>query len=196
MKNFLKVLSFSILTAFAAASCEEIQEPVEIHLNKEYISNLQVGATQTLVATVTPEGSDVKVVWASADESIATVSSEGVVTGIAPGTVDITAKAENSTATCKVVVTPALPTNIELSASSLELNIGDKQTLTVSLTPSYAVAEDLVWESSNSEVAVVADGVVTAVKDGEAVITVSCNGGKSFLRVGKNACQTSSLHRK
>ena len=178
MKNFLKILSFSILTAFAVASCEEIKEPVEIHLNKEYISNLQVGASQTLVATVTPEGSNVKVVWTSADTGIATVSSEGVVTGVAPGTVDITAKADNSTATCKVVVTPALPINIELSASEIELNIGDKRNLEVTLTPSYAVAEDLVWESSDSEVAVVSDGVVTAVKEGEAVITVACNDGK------------------
>ena len=178
MKNFLKILSFSILTAFAVASCEEIKEPVEIHLNKEYISNLQVGASQTLVATVTPEGSNVKVVWTSADTGIATVSSEGVVTGVAPGTVDITAKADNSTAACKVVVTPALPTNIELSASEIELNIGDKRNLEVTLTPSYAVAEDLVWESSDSEVAVVSDGVVTAVKEGEAVITVACNDGK------------------
>ena len=178
MKNFLKVLSFSILTAFAAASCEEIKEPVEIQLNKEYISNLQVGASQTLVATVTPEGSNVKVVWTSADAGIATVSSEGVVTGVAPGTVDITAKADNSTATCKVVVTPALPTNIELSSSEIELNIGDKRNLEVTITPSYAVAEDLVWESSDSDVAVVSDGVVTALKDGEAVITAACNDGK------------------
>ena len=45
-----------------------------------------------------------KVIWTSSDEDVATVNSKGVVTGIAMGTVTITAKAGDKTATCVVTV--------------------------------------------------------------------------------------------
>lgn len=48
-----------------------------------------VGKSVTLKATVLPEGSEVT--WASSAEAKATVSSKGVVTGVATGTTVITA---------------------------------------------------------------------------------------------------------
>lgn len=53
-------------------------------------ATIDVGATQALTATVSPEDATNKgVMWSSDDPDIATVDSEGVVTGISPGEVTI-----------------------------------------------------------------------------------------------------------
>ena len=77
-----------------------------ISLNKTAIE-LSKGQTETLVASVTPDNaSDRKVYWSTADSSIATVSSSGVVTAKGHGTTTITATTRDGsfTATCQVTV--------------------------------------------------------------------------------------------
>lgn len=64
---------------------------------------LTVGGTQTLVATTTPSGATIT--WSSDDETIATVTSGGVVEAIAEGTCTITASITGASASCDVVVT-------------------------------------------------------------------------------------------
>ena len=77
-----------------------------ISLNKTAVE-LSKGQTETLVASVTPDNaSDRKVYWSTADSSIATVSSSGVVTAKGHGTTTITATTRDGsfTATCQVTV--------------------------------------------------------------------------------------------
>jgi hypothetical protein len=64
--------------------------------------------TATLVATVLPAGADQAVIWKSSDPTKATVSSSGLITGVAAGTSNVTATsvADGSlVATCVVTVT-------------------------------------------------------------------------------------------
>ncbi len=63
-----------------------------------------------------------------------------------------------------------------LDREALDMSVGDLDTLTAALLPLGAEAA-LTWESSDTEVATVADGVVTAVSAGEAVITVTTADG-------------------
>lgn len=76
-----------------------------ITLNRQ-TGAIQIGGTLSLIATVTP--SDLQVTWSSLDESIATVSSAGVVAGIAAGTTVISAELNTGgvteAATCTVTV--------------------------------------------------------------------------------------------
>ena len=68
---------------------------------------LDVGGSQTLTATVTPEdATNKKVCWSSDNEAVATVSEDGVVTAVAGGTAVITATTHDGlfTATCTVTV--------------------------------------------------------------------------------------------
>ena len=168
------------MAALVLAGCQKPveEEPVTIRLNKTLISSLPVGSTQTLTATIAPEGAKVTVVWSSEDDAVAVVNENGEVTGVAPGTTVISARAEESVATCKVTVTEVKPTAINLSAASLKLAVEEQQVLEVVLTPSNAVADDLTWSSSDVKVADVdQNGTVTAVAVGKATITVKCNGG-------------------
>lgn len=70
-------------------------------------ASIEVGAGETLIATVLPEdASDKSVTWESDDEDVATVE-DGVVTGVSAGEVTITVTTTDGekTATCTVTVT-------------------------------------------------------------------------------------------
>lgn len=67
-------------------------------------------------------------------------------------------------------------TSVEVSPSTLNMTLGDKDTLTVSVLPEDATNKDVLWSSSDEDVAIVsADGVVTAVGFGEATITATAD---------------------
>ncbi|MDE7389865.1 MAG: Ig-like domain-containing protein, partial [Lachnospiraceae bacterium] len=71
-------------------------------------ASMKIGETTTLKATVLPSDADNKAVtWSSSNDSIATVSSSGVVKAVGKGTATITVKTEDGgfTAECKVTVT-------------------------------------------------------------------------------------------
>lgn len=67
-------------------------------------AEMKVGDELTLKATVQPEGSTDEVVWTTSDASVATVENGKIVAKKA-GTVTITAKAGDKSATCSVTVT-------------------------------------------------------------------------------------------
>ena len=93
-------------------------------------AELEVGETFALTVTVLPANATGKTVtWASDNESVATVSESGVVTGKADGSATITATAGEKTASCIITVKPSA---YEVERSALEAlyraNNGDKWT--------------------------------------------------------------------
>lgn len=102
------------------------------------------------------------------------VSSAGVVQGRAPGTAVVTATVDGKTGSATITVTPIPVANVTLQGPSKPLKVGDTVRLTA--TPhdaAGAVLRDrpLSWLSSNSAVATVAGGLVTAVGPGTTIIT-------------------------
>ena len=75
-----------------------------VSLNKINLT-LKVGESETLVATVKPENATNKTVrWTTSDEHVATVDANGKVTAVKEGSVTITAKAGDKTASCSVII--------------------------------------------------------------------------------------------
>ena len=112
-----------------------------------------------------------KVKWSSSDDSVASVSKKGVVTGNRAGSAVITAKAGKSEFTVTVYV---YDLTIALDHATLDLYEGDQHELDVLLT---AVGRPVVWTSSDDSVATVEEGVVTAVAPGTATITATLKEG-------------------
>jgi uncharacterized protein YjdB len=86
-----------------------------INLNKTS-TKIPVGGTETLTATVVPaNATNPKITWSSSNNSIATVNADsGLITGIAYGTVAITATAEGGvTEKCEVEVYPTHITHLK-----------------------------------------------------------------------------------
>ena len=115
------------------------------------------------------------VTWSSDNPNAASVSN-GLVTASGTGTAIITAESGDCTATCTVTVSPPpdleiLPQEVILNLSSLEMTVGNEPfQLNATVLPEDATNRTVTWSSSNSSVASVSNGLVTANKDGTAVI--------------------------
>ena len=173
----------AIITA-TATDGSEISASTTIHVTPLKVSNIDIEkeikllrtTSATLAATITPELADDKTLsWASEDESIATVTQEGVVKGVNVGTTNITATAKDGSgvsATCKVTVNPV---TINLSTNTVNLQKGSEyveQTATV--LPENYEHKDVVWTTSgNGVTSVDKDGHITANKPG--VDTLRCS---------------------
>lgn len=118
--------------------------------------------------------SKLNLTWSSSDETVATVDETGLVTAVGAGEADVTVSVADanisSTTHVKVVITP---TGVE-APDSIELvtNGENSKALGAKMTPEDATEVKLAYESSDENVATVDEnGVVTAVADGECIIT-------------------------
>ncbi len=68
-------------------------------------------------------------------------------------------------------------TGVTLNKSTASIGVGDTETLTATVAPSNALNKAVTWTSSNTSVATVSEGVVTAVAAGSATITVTTTDG-------------------
>lgn len=156
-----------------------------ISLNKTEL-NLEKGVSETLKVTYNPEaaGKGKTVTWSSSDAKVATVSKDGKVTAMAPGTAKITASVDGKTAVCTVNVTATLK-GISLNKSELNLKKGQSEKLVVSYDPADTTdKKDVVWASSDtSVVSVAADGTVNALKGGTAEITAKVSDKTAVCKV-------------
>lgn len=142
-------------------------------------ATLLVGATQQLTPTVAPATATNKTVsYASSNTAVATVNTSGLITAVAAGSTTITVTTQDGakTATCAVTVnaTNVAVTSVSLSLTSASLSVGGTQQLTPTILPANATNKSVTYSSGNTAVATVnASGLVTAVANGSATITVT-----------------------
>lgn len=148
-------------------------------------ATLEIGDTLNLTATIYPSNATNKsVTWSSSNTSVATVSN-GTVTAKSAGTATISVKTNNNkTATCSVTVKNPMSQTVAVSSVSLDqtsttLTVGDTVTLSATVSPSNATDKSVTWSSSNTLVATVSDGIVTAKAAGTATITVKTSNNKT-----------------
>lgn len=134
-----------------------------------------IGSSFTITPIVSPEdASDVSVVWKSLDTDVVSVSSDGTVTAVGPGTATVTATTYDGAFSASCTVTVKSPAqHVTLDKTSLKLLEGETDRLVATVCPSNSTEKDLTWSSDAPAVASVdGEGKVTAVKAGTARITV------------------------
>ena len=143
-------------------------------------ATVTIGQEITLTATVLPENTtDKRVTWSSSDTSVATVSN-GVVKALGVGKAVITATTADGTnlsATCNLTVEPIKATAITLSQTTATLYPGDELQLTATLSPADVTNKNVVWTSTDTNIATVSEGKVTAIAPGEVGITATTTDG-------------------
>ncbi len=148
----------------------------------EATSMVEIGQTVTLNATTNPAGK--AITWISSNDAVATVVN-GVVTGISKGTVTITAAISGGkTDTCEVKVVDVIPNadSLKMSHTTLYLAPGAFRTLSALAVPAGNKIGTITFTSERPEVATVdQNGKVTAVADGETLITATSSLGESLV---------------
>lgn len=111
-------------TTCSIAVSENVIPVTAITLNKTTLP-LQVGQSETLVATVEPDNAtDKTVAWSSDDTSIVTVDDNGRVTAIKVGTASVSASAGSHSASCEVTVSSPVPVdNIVFADENLKARL-------------------------------------------------------------------------
>lgn len=181
----------------------EVISVTGVSLDNEVLE-LEIGETEQLTATISPEdATNQEVEWSvefpsdsknsDADPtSIATVSDEGLVTAVSPGNVDIVVITKDGefTAVASLTVTGIPVTGITLNEEAIDLEVEETFQLTATVSPSNATEQGVIWsvdfpseaktkESDPEDIATVSDeGLVTAVSAGDVVVTATTKDGE------------------
>ena len=143
---------------------------------------MYAGDSKTLTATVLPaDASDKSLKWSSSNTNVVTVDANGVVKAVGYGKATITVTCASNSgikATCEVNVY-ARCTGVELSATNVQLYVGESFTLTANTLPLATTDGQIEWSVSNESVIKRnTDGSIVAVGVGTAdVIARSTDGG-------------------
>lgn len=191
-------VTFSFLTGCAAPGSGAGSQPENlpaILINEAQVESKKIvigkDATRQLSVSLNPSSvQKPEVIWSveSADggtTDVISVDEEGLVTGLKEGTakVRVTLKSNSKvTASCEVqVLTNVIPAEyvVYLNPNSdFELNVNTGKTLSTGVYPETATCKDIIYTSSNPEIATVnSKGRVYAVSEGTATITATVNDG-------------------
>lgn len=143
-----------------------------------------VGETLALSVAYEPaEATEQSATFSSSKDAIATVSADGVVTGVSRGTAKITVTSADGYAktTYSVSVVQA-PEAVEISPESASGAVGKKAQLKATVTPTNAGDKTVTWSSADESIATVnAKGLVTFQGVGETQITATSNAKAAVL---------------
>lgn len=159
---------------FSAACNVSVIQPVEsITLSPKTLS-INVGDCRQIEATVLPtNANDKSIIWSSSNETIANVNSAGLISGVNPGNVRITATSNFNNEVndvCEVTIIQPVA-GISLDKSDVEILEDESLQLVAEVVPLNASNKKINWTSSDVSVAVVSsDGTVYAIKPGQATI--------------------------
>ena len=190
-------LVLAMLSMVCAAACGGVTDanraPVEAIDISPAALQLSAGASGALDAQVRDADGNVltdrRIVWASSDPAVATVSDRGVVTAVHPGRADIAATAEGKTGVAAVTVLALPPqvASVRITPDRLDLYVAQTAGLRATAYDSRgAVVEGraVVWMTNNVAVAAVSQsGGVTGLLPGTAVITAVIDGRSATATV-------------
>ena len=186
--NFKKfILTLVLLNAI----CLIMLISYNIYNNRKIINNFNLELAEmsqslhidetTKIMVFSSSNIDYLLTYTSLNPSVAEVNSGGVVTAKSIGTTAISIKnnINNKELVYNIYVVERV-VNVEgivLNNSSLNLNVNGSYELLTTISPTNATNQDIIWSSSDSSVATVEKGVITALKAGKSNIKVITSDG-------------------
>ncbi|MBH1940239.1 Ig-like domain-containing protein [Mobilitalea sibirica] len=163
------------------ATCNmTIEIPVVSVALDETEKTMYVGQSTRLTYLVLPSNaSKNSVIWTSTNTSVATVDKTGKVTAKKPGTAVIILKTLDGgkSVYCTITVRQ-VATGIKFDVTELDLKTDEYYYIKAELSPKDSTDNDLLWESTDTKVAIVdAHGKVTAKEAGNALIMARTEAG-------------------
>ena len=137
-------------------------------------SSIKIGESQPYFADVTVSNNgSTSVTWNSSSPSVATVSSQGIVTAVGVGTSTIRATSTlNSSISGSATVDVTPLRSVTVTPAATAIFTGDQRTLTADVQLDAGANRAVTWRTSASTIVAVSQaGVVTGIAPGTAIIT-------------------------
>jgi uncharacterized protein YjdB len=146
---------------------------------------LLIGDSIQLEGIILPENTtDKTIIWKSEDESVATVTKDGLVKAVGLGKAKISATTGDLFGTCEVAVNPILAEKVILSDDKISLFVGSSKVLTATVEPENTTNKAITWSSANEQIAEVSEeGVILAIGEGKTTITATCGTASASCEV-------------
>lgn len=146
--------------------------------------SLETGATLQLTATLRTSGGTVvsgrPITWTSSEEGVATVDEGGLVTGVGPGSSEVTATADGVSGAVTVSVTSAAVASVTVTTGGAQPVPGQQLQLTATARDAAGNALEgkaFTWTSDDPARATVsATGLVQALAAGTVTISATTEG--------------------
>ncbi len=154
-------------------------------------TTLNIGGQETLTITAfVPAYASESATWASANADIAKVNKNGVITAMGLGDTEITATIGEVEKTCTVHVVAVAVNSITLPAEA-NVTLGSSLQLNPTVDPSEAAEQYTITYSSNNEAVATVDanGLVSSVAEGDAVITATIEDKSAQITIHVVAAQ-------
>lgn len=133
-----------------------------------------------------------EVKFKSSNSKVVSVNSKGVLTAKKAGTAEITVKSKASSKVTETIEVTVVTKSDFLGLKKIipnfkekEMVIDDEETITLTFLPTNASNTNVIYSSSDEDVVTVTEaGVITAVGEGEAVVSVkACDGSKVKAKI-------------
>ncbi len=149
-------------------------KPTSVSIPQSKVA-LEPGASYELLPTFLPSTASQEASYSSTKTSVATVTSQGVITGRSPGVAYVRVRSKRAASVSrafKVTVTKGIrPSSISISPDDKVMTIGQVLPLKATILPENA-SQSVTWKSGNAKLATVnSNGEVTALKEGTVKIT-------------------------
>lgn len=152
-------------------------------------NGIKVGGTATIKTQISPSNAtNTKLTWSSTNPSVATVNSEGVITGVSAGKTTIMASTSNgiSSSIEITVESNTIPvTGVTINdGPSYTMTVGGTKLLSYTVSPSNATNKKVLFTTSNRNVVTVdSNGIVGARSAGIAIITLTTEDGRKTATI-------------
>lgn len=171
MKKFLIIL-ITIFVSFLYVSCKEKGEEKNIveEINITGMKDIYVGESLQLNVAEADN-----VIWTVEKGSVIHVESNGIITGVSKGMGIVKATLEDDASIYSYAIVNVLEREIYAESITItgkdKLKVGEYSYYQANIRPE-GVSEDVIWQTSNSDILTIENGVVCGVKEGIATIKV------------------------
>lgn len=183
----------TIVAASKDGNCEAICEvncfvPVEnIEIDDDF-SNCYVGTEMYIIPRVTPENpTNIEMRYSTSDDNVATIDENGFLSIVGVGNCIISISSADGFVEKSINISASEYVSVDrvdFELAEVELKVGESTVLNVSVSPSNATNQELIYSSEDENVVTVSpSGEVVAIGPGETTISCWCDDYVAFCNV-------------
>lgn len=175
--------SFKDASVSTATAHIDVFTPIKSIAIEEKAFALDVGNTsEPLHVTILPENAHYQTKrFTSSDETVATVDEQGIIHALKAGKTTITVATDEPSATpqtAQVVVTVNQPVlGLSFTQNEIEIARGSELKPAITVLPDDATNPTVKWASSDKSIISIESGTLSALKVGDAIVTVTAKDG-------------------